>query len=68
MKTTKKTPSKNNIEQVSSIVDFIGKSNELTDFEWAILKQSLREVEAGKVIPHEVAMQQAAQWLKERTK
>jgi hypothetical protein len=33
-----------------------------------ILKQSLEEVKEGKVIPHDVAMKQAAQWLKESSK
>ncbi|MEN9292079.1 MAG: hypothetical protein RLZZ357_1923 [Bacteroidota bacterium] len=33
-----------------------------------ILKQSLKEVKEGNVIPHEVAMKQAAQWLKESSK
>jgi hypothetical protein len=68
MKTTKKTPSKNNIENVPPIVDFVENSNDLTDFEWSILKQSLRDVEVGNVIPHDVAMKQAAQWLKESSK
>jgi hypothetical protein len=53
---------------VSSLVDFAGNSNTLTDFERAILEQSLRDVEAGNVIPHDVAMKQAAQWLKESSK
>ena len=68
MKPTKKTFSKNNYKLVSSLVDFAGNSNTLTDFEWSILKQSLRDVEAGNVIPHDVAMKQAAQWLKESSK
>ncbi len=68
MKTTKKTPSKKNIEHVPPIVDFVENSNDLTDFEWSILKQSLRDVEVGNVIPHDVAMKQAAQWLKESSK
>lgn len=33
-----------------------------------ILAQSLKEVNEGKVIPHDVAMQQAAQWLKGSSK
>jgi hypothetical protein len=33
-----------------------------------ILKQSLKEVKEGNVIPHDVAMKQAAQWLKESSK
>jgi|LauGreDrversion4_2_1035121.scaffolds.fasta_scaffold3329827_2 predicted transcriptional regulator len=68
MKPTKKTFSKNNYKLVSSLVDFAGNSNTLTDFERAILEQSLRDVEAGNVIPHDVAMKQAAQWLKESSK
>jgi predicted transcriptional regulator len=68
MKPTKKTFSKNNYKLVSSLVDFTGNSNTLTDFERAIIEQSLRDVEAGNVIPHDVAMKQAAQWLKESSK
>jgi hypothetical protein len=38
----------------------------LTPFEKAIIEQSLREIEAGLVVPHEEVMKQAAQWIKEK--
>jgi hypothetical protein len=38
----------------------------LSPFEKAIVEQSLREIEAGLVVPHEEVMKQAAEWLKEK--
>ena len=38
----------------------------LSPFEKAIVEQSLREIEAGLVIPHTEVMKQAAEWLKKK--
>lgn len=41
-------------------------SASFTSIEKVIIDQSLREIEAGLVVPHEEVMKQAAEWLKEK--